>query len=233
MNLSIFDELELLSKELQIYMSPDALEQLAKNVGFVKRNSKYRAQDLVALCIWLSQNIAYTSLTQLCSRLEANTGISMSPEGINQRFNPQVVQFLKQLLVHLLQQQFCSSSKIPTLYTNYFRRIRVLGSTHFQVPDKFSPTYQGSGGSGQKAGVKIQLEYDLLSGQFLHVHVGAGKYNDKTCGSTRLTSLQPQDVCIRDLGYFDLKDLHTIDECGAYFISSRIEIYFGVFLLGT
>ncbi|SCB69196.1 Uncharacterized protein BWGO95_03348 [Bacillus mycoides] len=120
MNLSIFDELELFSKELQRYMSPDALEQLARNVGFVKRKSKYRAQDLVALCIWLSQNIAHTSLTQLCSRLEANTGISMSPEGLNQRFNSQTVQFLQQLLAHLLHQQFCSSSKISTLYTNYF-----------------------------------------------------------------------------------------------------------------
>ncbi|PEY43491.1 hypothetical protein CN354_02025 [Bacillus cereus] len=37
MNLSIIDELELFSKELQRYMSPDALEQLVKNVGFVKR----------------------------------------------------------------------------------------------------------------------------------------------------------------------------------------------------
>ncbi|MBE5107195.1 hypothetical protein IGI01_18455 [Bacillus thuringiensis] len=41
MNLSIFDELELFSKELQRYMSPDALEQLAKNVGFVKPNKVY------------------------------------------------------------------------------------------------------------------------------------------------------------------------------------------------
>jgi hypothetical protein len=69
MNLSIIDELELFSKELQRYMSPDALEQLAKNRGFVKQKNKYRAQDLVALCIWLSQNIAHTSLTQLCSLL--------------------------------------------------------------------------------------------------------------------------------------------------------------------
>ena len=28
-----------------------------------------------------------------------------------------------------------------------------------------------------------------------------------------LNSVQPHDLCIRDLGYFDLKDLHTIDEC--------------------
>lgn len=33
-------------------------------------------------------------LTQLCSRLETNTGISLSPEGNNQRFNSQTVQFL-------------------------------------------------------------------------------------------------------------------------------------------
>lgn len=59
----------------------------------------------------------------------------------------------------------------------------------------------------------------MLSGQFLHVHVESGKHNDKMYGSTCLTSLLPHDVCIRDLGYFDLKDLHTIDKHGAYFIS--------------
>ncbi|UYX55534.1 hypothetical protein M3Y14_30215 [Bacillus thuringiensis] len=39
MNLSIFDELELFSKELQRYMSPHALEKLARDIGFVQRNS--------------------------------------------------------------------------------------------------------------------------------------------------------------------------------------------------
>nr|WP_017153055.1 IS4 family transposase [Bacillus bingmayongensis] len=201
MNLSIFDELELFSQELKQHMSPHDLEQLARDVGFVQRRSKYQAQDLVALCVWLSQNVARSSLTQLCSRLEANTGISMSPEELNQRFNPQAVQFLQQLLAHLLQQQFCSSSKIPTLYTNYFRHIRILDSTHFQIPDKFTSIYQGSDGSGQNAGVKIQLEYDLLSGQFLHVHVGSGRHNDKTYGSTCLTSLFVPPPCFKCADY--------------------------------
>lgn len=131
MNLSISDELELFSKELQRYMSPHALEQLARKIGFVQRRSKYGAQELVALCVWLSKNIANTSLTQLCSRLEVNTGISMRPEGLNQRFNSQAVQLLQQILASLLHQQFCLSSQIPTSYTNYFRRIRILDSTHF------------------------------------------------------------------------------------------------------
>ncbi len=219
MNLSMSDELELFSKELQRYMSPNALEQLAKNVGFVKRKSKYRAQDLVALCIWLNQNIAHTSLVQLCSRLEANTGISMSPEGLNQRFNSQAVQFLQQLLAHLLHQQFCSSSKIPTLYTNYFRSIRVLDSTHFQIPDKFVSTYKGSGGSGQNAGVKIQLEYDLLSGEFSDIKIEPGKRSDQAYGATRTGMIQKNELYIRDLGYFRLQDFKSIQDKQGYYLS--------------
>ncbi|GLV66718.1 hypothetical protein Bmyc01_53870 [Bacillus mycoides] len=47
MNLSISDELQLFSKELQQHMPQHALDQLARKVGFVQRKSKYRAQDLV------------------------------------------------------------------------------------------------------------------------------------------------------------------------------------------
>lgn len=85
-----------------------------------------------------------------------------------------------------------------------------MDSTHLQVTDKLASTYQSSRGSGQSPVVKIQLEYDLLSGQFLHLHVGLGKQNDKIYESMCLKALQPHNVCIRDLGYFHLKDSHTI-----------------------
>ena len=72
-----------------------------------------------------------------------------------------------------------------------FKHIRILDAPVFQLPDAFAYEYQGSGGSSNTAGVKIQLEYDLLSGQFLNVHVGPGKNNDKTYGTICL-----QTVCI-------------------------------------
>jgi hypothetical protein len=58
MNLTISEELTLFSQEIQRCLSPDVLHELAKTVGFVQRTSKYRAQDLVALCVWLSQEVA-------------------------------------------------------------------------------------------------------------------------------------------------------------------------------
>jgi len=74
--------------------------------------------------------------------------------------------------------------------------------------------YPGLGGCAQTAGIKIQLEYDLHSGQFLNFQVGPGKHNDKTFGTDCLATLRPGDLCIRDLGYFSLEDLDQMDQGG-------------------
>ncbi|EEL31362.1 hypothetical protein IEC_05772 [Bacillus toyonensis] len=73
MFVSISDELQLFAQEIQSFLSPNILRDLARYVGFVQRTSKYKAKDLVALCVWMSQNVATTSLTQLTSCLEAST----------------------------------------------------------------------------------------------------------------------------------------------------------------
>ncbi len=100
-----------------------------------------------------------------------------------------------------------------------FNRIRILDATVFQLPDQFVADYQGSGGSSNTEGVKIQLEYDLLSGQFLNVQLGPGKNNDKTYGTICLETVEAGDLCLRDLGYFDLGDLQAIHDKKAYYIS--------------
>ncbi|MGQ8856343.1 IS4 family transposase, partial [Bacillus sp. TSA_307] len=226
--MSISDELHLFAQEIQNFLSPNILQNLARDVGFVQRTSKYQAQDLVALCVWISQSVAKTSLTQLCSCLEASTEVLISPEGLNQRFNAAAVQFLQQVLAKLLNQKLSSSRLFSSSFTSIFKRIRILDSTAFQLPDVFSSVYPGAGGCSHKAGVKIQLEYDLLSGQFLHIHTGPGKQHDRTYGSLCAPTVTANDLCIRDLGYFHLKDLQYIQDKEAYYISrikSNTRIY--------
>ncbi len=219
MNLSIQDEFHLFAEELQRFLSPSILQQLAQERGFVKRKSKYGARDLAALCIWISQHVASDSLTQLCSQLYANTATLISPEGLNQRFNPAAVAFLREVFTSLLTQKLCSNHSLSAHIISTFNRIRILDATVFQLPNQFATNYQGSGGSSNTAGVKIQLEYDLLSGQFLNVQLGTGKNNDKTYGTICLETVEADDLCLRDLGYFDLGDLQTIHDREAYYIS--------------
>ncbi|MEC2958225.1 IS4 family transposase, partial [Bacillus tropicus] len=76
--MSVSDELQLFAQEIQRFLSPNTLRNLARDVGFVQRTSKYQAKDLVALCVWMNQNIATTSLTQLSSCLEASTEVLIS-----------------------------------------------------------------------------------------------------------------------------------------------------------
>ncbi len=228
MSVSVSDELQLFAQEIQRFLSPNTLRNLARDVGFVQRTSKYQAKDLVALCVWMNQNIATTSLTQLSSCLEASTEVLISPEGLNQQFNKAAVQFSQHILAELLSRKLTSSIQISSPYTSVFKRIRILDSTAFQLPDSFSFVYPGAGGCSHTAGMKIQLEYDLLSGQFLHIHTGPGKQHDRTYGSLCAPTVTANDLCIRDLGYFHLKDLQHIQDKKAYYISrikSNTRIY--------
>ena len=44
MAISVSNELQLFAQEIQSYLSPNTLRDLARDVGFVKRTSKYQAK---------------------------------------------------------------------------------------------------------------------------------------------------------------------------------------------
>ncbi|PEQ28341.1 IS4 family transposase [Bacillus thuringiensis] len=229
MNLSIQDELQLFSEELYRHLTPSLLEELGKELGFVKRKRKFSGNELAAICIWVSQRTASDSLVRLCSQLHAATGTLMSPEGLNKRFDKKAVKFLKYIFSVLWKSKLCKTSAISSAALMYFQRIRILDATIFQVPKHLAHAYPGSGGCAQTAGIKIQLEYDLHSGQFLNFQVGPGKNNDKTFGTECLVTLRPGDLCIRDLGYFSLEDLDQMDQRGVYYIS-RLKLNHTVYM---
>ncbi|HDR7867440.1 MULTISPECIES: transposase [Bacillus] len=115
MNPIISNELNLFAQELQYFLSSVVLQDITKQVGFVQRSSKYQANELIALCVWISQEVASASLTHLCSQLEASTGVLMRSEGLNQRFNPAAVAFLREVFTSLLTQKLCSNHSLYSL----------------------------------------------------------------------------------------------------------------------
>ncbi|PEK31403.1 IS4 family transposase, partial [Bacillus pseudomycoides] len=226
MNLSIQDELQSFAEELQRYVTPVFLEELAREIGFIKRKRKFSGSDLATICIWISQRVASDPLVRLCSRLHAATGTLLSPEGLNKRLNAKAVLFLQHIFSLLLQQKICEQTQFSNHLFSYFGRIRILDATLFQVPNALENVYPGSGGCAQTAGIKIQLEYDLHSGEFLNFQVGPGKNNDKTFGTECLDTLRPGDLY---LGYFSLEDLDQIDQRGTYYIS-RLKLNTNVYV---
>ncbi len=47
MSVSVSEEFQIFTQEIQSFLSPNSLRDLARGVGFVQRTSKYQAKDLV------------------------------------------------------------------------------------------------------------------------------------------------------------------------------------------
>ncbi|MFC3882031.1 IS4 family transposase [Bacillus songklensis] len=209
------EELHMLGEEFRSKFSVHHLQELAYQTGMIQRKRKFQAQDLVSLCVFLGQTISSESLACLCTRLNEATGICISAEALNKRWNERTVQFLKELFLHAFRQKICPITSLSSRFT----RIRILDSTSFQLPSSYASTYRGSGGGSSESGVKIQLEYDLLSGEFMELEVDHGVSSDAKYGQKRTKTLEAGDLALRDLGYHYIGDLEHITESEAYYIS--------------
>lgn len=61
MNRILSNELNLFAQELRECLYLAVLKDITKRVCFVQRASKYQANEVLALCVWISQEIGSTS----------------------------------------------------------------------------------------------------------------------------------------------------------------------------
>ncbi len=87
--------------------------------------------------------MASDPLVRLWSRLHAATGTLRSPEGLNKRLNAKAVLLLQHIFSLLLQKSM-EQTKISNHLFSYFKRIRILDATVFQVPSALENVYPGS-----------------------------------------------------------------------------------------
>jgi hypothetical protein len=101
-----------------------------------------------------------------------------------------------------------------------FYRIRIADTTGFKLSIKYIEKYPGTASEKSPvSAIKIQLEYDLLTGKYLNYLVYGGRTNDTLYLGTLQEGIRESDLCLRDLGYYKLSDLKEIDEKNTYFIS--------------
>jgi hypothetical protein len=162
-------------------------------------------------------------LSQLCATLYDVKKVNITGEALNQRFNKQAVAFLKAMFQSLFQKQL-SDSLFP-IENLPFHRIRILDSTGFKTPTDDPDTgYQGCA----QPSLKVQVEYEMKQGEFLHLDIRNGKEHDAMYAAALLNTVQPGDLLLRDLGYFSLEGLEAIHQQGGYYISRvkhNVKIY--------
>jgi hypothetical protein len=204
------------SQTLHNYFDPEQTNQAARLTSFVKRTSKLDGfVFLKALVLGFLQH-PQASLCQL-SQVCLDLGVSITPQGIDERLNEAAVKFLQVRLAGALANWQSKHQRIAHVLEN-FTEVYLQDSTIQSLPEGLRDQFPGAGGNASAAAVKIQLLFGFLSGCMVHLEIHNGLASD-TRYQAHIPHLLPGSLLIQDLGFFVLAMLQAVASQGAFFLS--------------
>ncbi len=200
--------------------------RLANQTKMILRNRKVSAISLLESVLFSNIDPSNVSLNDLAVYHKINFKVSLTRQAIAKRFNNQAIDFVKLFLEHLLKITLVENK--VEFSNSCFNRILIKDSTCNQLPENLRAFYPGSGGSGSKAAVRIQFEYNLKNLNILDLSVSSFNHQDLNNAKETLGNIQENDLVLRDLGYTSIETLQGIDGRNAWYISrlsSSVSVY--------
>ncbi len=176
--------------------------------------------------VFNSENLKDQSLNDLSIELNNRYDVEISKQGLHERFNSYALVFLKQALEQLLEKQLAIDLSLTEFEA--FNRILIKDSVCFQIDGSLAQHYPGSGGCGSEAAVRIQFEYDLLSGNINDLSIHGFNDQDSKDSTATIEKTQQGDLIIRDLAYMNLEALKQFIKRGIFFLCrchTNVHIY--------
>jgi hypothetical protein len=127
---------------------------------------------------------------------------------LHERFNENALYFLKKTLENMIASQL----EVKPIVNNLkeIDRILIKDSVCFDIDSSMAEHYPGSSGSASDASIRIQFEYDALTGKINDLSVGAFNAQDSKNSFDTIELTQAGDLIIRDLAYMSLKVIKKI-----------------------
>ena len=195
-------------------------DEAAVSARLVKRNRKLTGSALTQILVlgWLENpEASYQCLTETAAIL----GIQVSRQALEQRLTRETAEMLKLTLEAAIPEMLGVAHPRQVLpLLEEFSGVFVQDSTYIRLPDELHETWKGSPKKNhpQKAGLKLHLRFDVLTGSFQHFQLTEGM----TADSTAIKTSQPlphRSLHLADLAYFSLDALEKLTEDGVYWIS--------------
>ncbi len=168
------------------------------------------------------------SFNQLVGDLKDRVPLAMSRQSMHERIGAASTAFLMAVLSDLTKQRFAPAAK--ALEGGAIRRMLIEDASGQVMPKSNAEKFPAHGNHhGPTAGVKIDLAYDLLSGQVVSHSLHLATEQDKTIGRDLVDLLLPGDLVLRDMGYFSIGEFKIIEVAGAWWLT-RLPLNVGVVL---
>lgn len=196
----------------------ESVNSLAQQTGFMRRQPRTGLDGMVFLrtLVWGFLENPHASLNDL-SQVCEDQGVTITPQGLDERIHQHTVQFMQQLLQRALV-TFRNAVPLPLDVLQHFTAVNLVDSSLIEVPASMVDEFPGSGGKGPSASVKVQLVLEFLYGNLLWLALRPGRENDQGYRDY-LETVVPNSLTIWDLGYFCLDAIQEITGRQAYWLS--------------
>jgi hypothetical protein len=156
------------------------------------------------------------SLNSLSVEMKQNFNIDVTKQGLHERYTEKAALYLKSILSRLC---FVVDKPIDEGWFGHFNNIYVKDSTKFVLPEEYAQVMPGFGGVSSKSAACIQYEYDLKTGSIHDLTITPANRPDTRDAQDTQSNIMPNDLVIRDLGYFSIDVLKKFIDHEAYIIS--------------
>lgn len=203
---------------LQTVFTTDAADA-ARAAGLFRRTRKLSGPTFVQTLTfgWLAN--PHASLGEL-AELAADLGADVSPQALDQRFTPQAVDCLSDVL-HTALLRLVQADPVAADLLDRFRGIYARDCSTITLPGGLAGAWPGVG-HGQPAipcaAAKLHLGLELTAGALEDLSLQPGKTSDRCCAGTH-APLPEGALLLEDLGFFDVVRLRHYDALGAFVLS--------------
>ncbi len=186
-------------------VTQEKILDISYTTGLIERKRMIMPGDLLfAICNGTIQgDSSYNDFAML---IDYNTGKSVTKQAVAKKIKHQCKIFIQEIVKIILENKLEKDKYVEVFKTLKYKRIIVQDSTVIKLPLALYEIFSGVSNRYSKAtNARIQVAYDLLSGQFISFSIDTYTKNDLK--SAPELQIREGDLVLRDRGYLTFDEI--------------------------
>lgn len=210
------DSITQIMEAVQTVLTEEA-DCLGRETGFIQRQVKWSGRTFIQTLVWgflSNPEASYSELSQSAAVL----GLSISNQGLEQRFTETAAVFVRRVLEAIVRRVVqTNGNPFPVLES--FNGVYIRDSSIVTLPKELKAIWSGVGGTaGATAALKLQVNLNYQTGRLHGPVLQEGRAHDQT-SPFQTESLPAGALHLADLGYFNLDRLAKDQAEGVWWIT--------------